>query len=643
MRVYLISILFFSFLPIKSVEIDSSIYQNKYEKKIFNDYLNDISVNPLELFISYNYNDGLLDLVNGKIQSIKRILDQNNVTQKPIKKQIKEIYNTVHEQLLKKYDEKALFNDQFLNGSYNCVTASALYALILSDYNINFEIKETPTHVYLIADPGNTKVLIETTLPDKGIYFFDEKFKRDYISFLIKNKIISKAEYESKSIDILFNENYDKNTTVNEIQLAGLHYYNMGIFSLQNSKFQQAAYNLEKAHLLYPSNNIKYNYNVALANVLNNQLISKDFKGSDFAKFLNLNSKDSESLSWGETFFNSVSNEWVINHPNITKYTSFYEEFSHSLSDSIDIDIYSQTYYRILGYYYYTQQMFPQALAKLNFAYIANPENIETKQLIEGMAVDYIFTERNHEQMIDTMEYYFEIFPFLQDKDNFQNYYTYCYLRSIETYYSYDKEKEGKKLLERFEQLMASNTNIIVNTSFIEIAYSSIIGYYVQNQKYNLAINYAREGLHYVPKSLSLESQLESIQTYKKLVSSEQYVYIPKDTPEDFGKDFFKYFPGCWKIESIRNNGDEVPVSSDDIMEINASENKKVEFSYNGKKESGKWAVRTTSKLFYLIPERDKEDYSLFKVIRITDNELVLREYKNNKQTKKEITLKACN
>jgi len=80
-----------------------------------------------------------------------------------------------------------MFSRIFEAGIYNCVTASMLYALILDHYQIPYEIKEKPTHIYLVALPGKDNILFETTNP-RGLYVPDEKFKRDYVNSLVQLK-----------------------------------------------------------------------------------------------------------------------------------------------------------------------------------------------------------------------------------------------------------------------------------------------------------------------------------------------------------------------------------------------------------------------------------------------------------------------
>jgi hypothetical protein len=85
---------------------------------------------------------------------------------KTTKNKMKLLFKEVHGYFFVKYDEEAFFSQIFDNGNYNCVTASMLYSIIFDHNKIPFEIKETPTHVYLVAFPGSENIMVETTNPN---------------------------------------------------------------------------------------------------------------------------------------------------------------------------------------------------------------------------------------------------------------------------------------------------------------------------------------------------------------------------------------------------------------------------------------------------------------------------------------------
>ena len=156
---------------------------------------------PLLLTTSSSANAETTKLINDKILILTNKLSSEGVNTKKNDKKIKTVYNQVHSTFLKKYQEDVRFQDIFTNGNYNCVTASALFALVFEQLNIPYEIKEEPTHVYLLAYPNSSNILVETTTPLSGFLSFDDRFKQNFIEVLKNQKIIGNAEISSKSTD----------------------------------------------------------------------------------------------------------------------------------------------------------------------------------------------------------------------------------------------------------------------------------------------------------------------------------------------------------------------------------------------------------------------------------------------------------
>jgi len=170
------------------------------------------------------------------------------------KKKITKVYRQVQEQMMDKYIEKALFNDMFVKGEYQCVTSSMLFTHVFNELDIPYEIEFEPGHVYLIAFPNSSKVIVQTTNPNQGVFVYDNGFKNNFIEYMRRNKLISKDEYENKSVDELFTEYYLKTEVADLKQLASIQYSNLAIQKLQESKISESFYNMLKAYYLKPDN-----------------------------------------------------------------------------------------------------------------------------------------------------------------------------------------------------------------------------------------------------------------------------------------------------------------------------------------------------------------------------------------------------
>lgn len=617
---------------------DTTIFKNKFEQKIFTDYSDSVHVDFIDLLSCYDYSETQLKQIKERIRRTADKLEAEGIRKKPVKKQIRIIYNQVQADFLTKYDDKVFFNDIFKTGHFNCVTATALYAWYLKYFGIDFQIKETPVHVYIIADPNNMKILMESTMPSKGVVVFDDKVKRNYVKYLDDNKIISHQEFLDKSTDELFNEFYLKDKAITPTQLAALQYYNKGIFAFNDSKYAGAVLNFEKASILYPSVNIQFMLNSSYINELIDQNSNKSYSGKTLAGYMNINPENKDALSYGEDYFKAVANELVINHPSTEAFRNFYTDFKANISDSVNISSIDQNYYYFQAYLYYVSLRYHQALINLTMAYNENAENINIKELTQEVIAKYLMNETNYAGTIDSLDYYFDVFPFLQDNPANQRYYSYCFMRVISKDFESDNPKAGAAYLERFNTMMQENKMAFVD-QFVINAYNEVFGYYMEKGKYATAEKYLNEGLHWVPDSYALKHSKDLLKQFKGLTNNyteniysdmprkSKYPYV--DNIDDFKKKFGK----SWVERSITDlvKSETKDVSPGESMKIGVK-GMKVAFRDHGVIKNGTWSLRLKSHLLYLIPELNEEDFLVYKVVSISDNELKLRPYKDQKK-----------
>ncbi len=632
----------------RSQVIDTAIFSSDFEKMTFLRYLDYQEIKPLDLLSCPVHSEGIEKENEKKLGEITGRLNDNKIGKKKLKKQIREIYRLVQENYLKVYSEEASFNELLSSGKYNCVSGSALYALILDRFNIDYEIMSTPDHVYLIAGNGYDRFMIETTYPVDGVFYYDDRFKSDYIEYLVQVEFISEEDFISRTIDDLFEEHYEADEAIDMVQLASLQYYNRGVTLYEKSEYEKAIASFEKAKLLYPGNPTnEYALSLSLGQLINQQSIEKQYSGKTLAKFLNMNPNELKIIQFGSEYFNSVTKELMISHPDPEAYQNFFDEFRSHISDSIDLDEYMQTYYVNMGYYEYSTGDYSKSLRMLNLAYLLNPENIRTKDMIHNVGLKIFVRDTRHQAVIDSLEYYFDIFPFLFDHEIYQRYYTYCHCIVISKYFDDKQPEKGLEYLERFRNIFYEHPDIVFDKNLVELIFIEIMGYYVHRLDYNNGIRYLETGLEILPHSTKLKERRDELVRLKNSdikpinINTSRPITTMKKPPNN-EELFSDLFAKCWKAETIIEGEDGYASSRYEHLTINAQPDKKAEFKIGGSEYSGRWAYRPNSRLMYLIPKRNENDYIVFKVTYIDFNRIVLRPYEDNKLQKFKIEMTEC-
>ena len=183
-------------------------FTSQAEKDAYIAYLSDSSsINLLKLMILSGNSisqDALEDYLS-QVKQFVQTIDLSELDKMKEKKKVKYIYDDVHKVFFKKYEEKVIFQDIFTKGYYNCATASSLFACIFDLLRIPYNGKETPSHVFLVAYPASSNILVETTTPGTGSVSFSDKTISDYINYLVRSKIITAEDTRNQSVNELFN------------------------------------------------------------------------------------------------------------------------------------------------------------------------------------------------------------------------------------------------------------------------------------------------------------------------------------------------------------------------------------------------------------------------------------------------------
>jgi len=236
------------------------VFVSSFEQQVFAELLENNQPSWFDIFIC---NDSLVTQAkaNEYVKVIKEIAGRfktDYYLQMNEKKKIQKIYAAIHEEMLGKYTPLVPFSSIFTSKEYHCVSSSMLYALVFDELNIPYQIRTIPGHVYLVAYPSSSYIVVETTDPLHGTLIFDQTFKAKYIEYLRDSKLISKEEYYHSSLDSLFNAHFYKSNVIGQKGLASIQYINQFYSSFEDLHYRDALENQKKAWLLNPDTTNTY-------------------------------------------------------------------------------------------------------------------------------------------------------------------------------------------------------------------------------------------------------------------------------------------------------------------------------------------------------------------------------------------------
>lgn len=217
------------------IKLSDLKFDTDEERSAFSNFSEKDKWSYLELFMTplVGSNANLRATSKQKIEQALNVL-RKEIADKPEPKKVKIIYQYVHRTFFDKYKLKNSFSDIFLKGEYNCVSGSALYAIIFNLLDIPFQVMEAPRHVFLIAYPTSHRILVESTSPEDGYNAYTETYVDKYVRSLYQSKVISKEEFESTPVKQLFEKYYYSSSGISLKELAGIQYDNFGLYAIDD-------------------------------------------------------------------------------------------------------------------------------------------------------------------------------------------------------------------------------------------------------------------------------------------------------------------------------------------------------------------------------------------------------------------------
>lgn len=515
----IISLFFFSVFCFS--QNDSSLvkfsdlnFKNETEKNAFVNYNNTKNVADIFdlLYVSHDRS-----VLGNKAEAIQKIDDcvaslKRAVSEKSETKKVKIVYDYVHKEFLKVYKLKNSFIDIFETGEYNCVSASALYAIVFSKLGIPYQIKETPTHVYLIAYPNSSKILIETTSPVKGYYQFTSSFISKYVTNLYNSKIITKDELESTSVNDLFNKYYFTSENISLLELAGLQYSNFAVYFIDDDDLIKAKEEIKNAYFLFESERHKYLLKATVMALFDKSGYDNLENVSNLVilcRFNNLKDKElSNDVITNE--FSKVMNTQLIKNSDYDLFDKSFAKIINELKDSVLKGELTYEYnYELARLGYLNSKNQEYQLNHLIAAYKFNPMNANLRALIVGTYERSIQNYNDSKSIIDESQIFIQSFDFFEDNDYYLSIKLNCILDLAYKSYYYSELSKGDGYLKEFETLLKKKEKLSPTANFVEKAYSQGASEYYKKGNYAKAKQLLKTGLIYAPNSFGLQQRLK--------------------------------------------------------------------------------------------------------------------------------------
>ena len=424
------------------------------------------------------------------------------------KRKIKTIYRTVHSTFLNSYEFYTCFDKIFYNGDYNCVTATALFGIILTRLNIPFYIIETPIHVYIVAYPNKKHIKIESTDPYSGYFVYNQTMKRTFIEFFKTSKVIDEIEYRDLSVDELFDKYYFQGNKISLKELIGIQYMNNAAFNILEDKLIESYINMEKPYLFYPSRNTEnllYNYLIKIIPALNYEepedldyliKLTRYSSGELIKKIINYE-------------FLRITETYLISKGESEYYDNIFRYLTEKIKNSEYLKEIAHIYYYEKGKFLISNDNLLEGHDFFKKALESTPDDNDIQSaFIQSLEV--ILEQSDLYEAVEQLETFSDQFSELSDNRKFAELKMANYLKAAIQSINTNNITQGEEFLKKFEILYKSAPDAIQEEHLIGEVYSAFSVFYFKRGLYIKAKECLQRGLLFAPENKQLKIGISS-------------------------------------------------------------------------------------------------------------------------------------
>lgn len=423
-------------------------------------------------------------------------------------KKIEAISSYLSANIFMQYDQMSTFDDLYRTGRYNYISSACLYAFIMDELKIPYIIRESSSHLYLLAWPLSQKIIVETTIPEYRHFMFDYNARVDFVKYLRNINVIDEVTWRVKSTRELFEKYFypQKDFTVKE--LSGLQYMYRAMEDIDNRALKSAYLNLKKAYYLYPSYKVQY---LLLAGYYS-FMDSADYTNTEGQVFLG---EGPRLIPTGFNFgyylqrFGVITDIYLFDREDISEYDRLYRFLAERINDQHLRDELSFLYYYETGRYYHNSGKFELALDNIEKAWDIRPADKDLQILFVSTLAGYAVTTGSSE-LIPRLEFYDEEYKIEERNDIFVMVKMHTYLQYAGESFQLQDVAAGESYMSKFEALYQDNPDIGINQDLVGRSYSSAAVYYFRKGSSDRSKQMIMKGLQYAPDNVELQLKMES-------------------------------------------------------------------------------------------------------------------------------------
>lgn len=485
------------------------VYFSPLEQKAFYDFLNG---KPDYLAMIAAVNPGTdkreLGLYRERIDEIIRDIREKKFEELGKEGKIDRIRKYVSRGLLTSYNQEADFDDLFRNGRFNYFTAASIYAFILDRFGIPYEIRELPTHIYLVAFPGEQPIELQTTAKGFQFFMFNHETRMNFVEFIHNQGVIDDYTYRNTATKELFQQYYFARQGLSIREMIGMLYLNSAVEMMVLGRANDYYAQVEKAFILYPSYRSQYLLLIQLFGYLENM----DYRNPLHLGYL---IKASRLIHYGidrdiiDHYLLDIVNKILVRDEDRNGFMYIYEYLGKYIEDEPLKRNFEFYYLYESGRTEFQDLQYARALDYFEQAFRLRPQDEYTRDFFVRSIGGYsLLVSPAH--MLEKLHLYDSAYTEITDEGIYLMVKLQTYLQLFGESFQMQDRSTGEKYMGKFEQLMDEYPEIGIDQLLVGRSYSSAAIYYYRQGMINHSRQAVEKGLSYAPDNIELKMKLSA-------------------------------------------------------------------------------------------------------------------------------------
>ena len=446
-----------------------------------------------------------------QIQNLITVLEDRRIRKKNADKAFEILEEEVSIRFLRQPGAFSHFHQLFTTGQYDRSTASALYALAMEYFELPYVLKVRDAEILLEATTPEDARAFALPHGDPWTAASSQRFQNAYLEVLRSIGYLSPVEWR-RSPQALYDQYYiGGQKELNLRQMASFLFCRQALKAYNDQAWSTALDWLYQAERLqaWPVQDV-------IRRAVWLQLATQANSPEESLQHLWAIWQESPGSPWQRELLRHFS-QTVSNQPKLSiwQIDSTYLTFQERFADHPGALGQLRELYYLHRARFHAQNNNPElVMSYMDSLYTLRPQHTEVQDVLAGMLVWALQTEREFGPGLELIAKYERQYPFLASNALFQDRHLFYQAERIRYHFNADKAILGNRYLEEFQRHCRRINRPPSYVSWLSTAHLAASDYYFRQKNYQQAFMLVEEARQQAPEDPYLDHRVDVLRRY---------------------------------------------------------------------------------------------------------------------------------